>query len=566
MKLVSLFSAFLTALAAAETPFTDINYGHFEIHIDYTVTPGNPDAGWRLSPSYNLSNDFNDGTKIVRLDPANTVFLASPATLKSVPASLPRFGPTGAPFWILPQNNVLGAPFLGVRATMNPGIFQGRVGTNYFPSASGSVSLRLVSVTGTGPAAGGHFAAWETELNALNFYFDTSDGITAADEIPTVPVGAHTHYNWGMTRPGMYRVTFEAVGKLNQQYGGGFTSARQTFTFGVPFSGGLLQGAQLRVAEQAGHLVLLGADPGNSVAYRENQGFFEAGTAATAASAALPGALWEHVGKLSTAPAAIANGVGISAQAAAAGLAPGQWTDLELQLIGKRGPGEVALIENGVPLAGSAAGFASPQIIPLSAASERPLVTAFTASGIHHLDFRLSGRRNGQSVESRTLTLSYGAGITADYDYATWRDSWERSAGLAPGALANPAADYDGDGVPNSLEYGLAWHGFDPTRPDAHLLPRPAPAAGGEATIDFLRDTYKDRLDETRWKFRAGVSEDLVSWREISSRSPGRPLELWETGAEQGNAYGRIMQRRLRLAAPKGPKAFFRFAMDPPGA
>src|SRR5690606_33352264 len=115
-----------------------------------------------------------------------------------------RFGPSGTSLHVLPQNNVLGALFLGVRTTMSPGLFQARVGNNYTPSGQGSVSLRLVSVEGTGPAAGGHFATWKTESfgNAV-FSFDTTDGIGAADEIPTIPVSSHTHYNWALTKPGV---------------------------------------------------------------------------------------------------------------------------------------------------------------------------------------------------------------------------------------------------------------------------------------------------------------------------------------------------------------------------
>jgi surface-anchored protein len=564
MKFSTFYWGPLALAAAAEVPFVDVPYGHFEIHIDYQVIPENPDAGWRISASYNLSNDFNDSSKVIRLDPASTVFLATPATLQSIPASLPRFGAAGAPFWILPQSHVLGAPFVGVRATMNPGIFQARVGNHHTPSPIGSVALRLVEVTGTGPDAGGHFATWETEFNTANFYFDTSDGITAADEIPTIPVAAHTHYHWGMTRPGMYRVTCEVSGKLNPQFGGGVTSARQTFTFGVPFSGRLAAGAEWRLADHDGQLVMCGADSAESVAYRGTQGFFEATEGATSASLALPGAHWEHHGTLSTAPASIGNGIGISPQAASAGLDPTAWSNLQLQFVAKRGPGEVGLMDDGTLLASSLGGFSEAQTISLAGGARRPLVTAFTATGIYHLQFLVRGEKNGQAVESSPITLIVGAGLPVDYDFAAWCASWERTAGVAAGSLADPTADLDGDGIPNGVEFALAAHGLDPTVADGNRLPQPRPGADGAATFDFLRDTYKDPLDESHWKLRVGFSDDLQSWREISPRNPGRPLEFWETAAEAGNAYGRIMSRRLRWAEPARGAAYFRFAAEPP--
>ena len=43
----------------------------------------------------------------------------------------------------------------------------------------------------------------------------------------------------------------------------------------------------------------------------------------------------------------------------------------------------------------------------------------------------------------------------------------------------------------------------------------------------------------------------------------GRALETCETGAEQGNAYGRVMLRRLRVLDAPGERRFFRFVFKP---
>lgn len=557
-------------LASAATPYTDVNYGHFEIHIGYTPTPGNPDAGWRLTPSHHPSADFNDPSQIVRLDAAQTVFVASPATRGTITATsnLTALGPVGSPLWTLPQNSVLGTPFLGVRTTMDPGVFQAFFNGNYSPSGTGSVSLRLISVTGTGPAAGGFFAIWKNEVfgGAPKFDFNTADGITDADFIPTIPTASHTHYHWGMTKPGTYHVTFEVAGKLMPAHGGGLTSARETFIFSVPFSSRLAAGSGLRLAEApSGSLALLGADPVDGVAYAADQGFFEAMGAASAETVAgLPGALWEHQGFLSAAPADFPNGVGVQPGPASAGLTAAGWSGLELRLVSKRGPGDVAFLENGALVAGSADGIGPGDVIPLAAGSHRTLTTAFTAPGLYRIGFMLRGIRNGQAVESGPFEMRYGAGLTIDHSYAQWRDSWERTAGLAPGALGGHTADFDGDGVSNGAEFLLGWHGFDPTRADGWRMPRPFPTTEGHAVFDFMRDTYKDSLDERNWQLLPESSESLHAWKRRSSRINGDPLGLWETGAERGNAYGRIMQRRLRLVGPTGPRAFFRFAIIPP--
>ncbi len=228
--------AAMTAAAPVQTYVAD---GHYEIHIDYTPTPGNPDAGWLFSVSYDEDNDFSTSAGVVRLNPAETVLVAGPGTQSTVPnpaGVFSRFGPPGTPLWILPQNQIQGVLFLGIRTTMSPGIFQARVGNNHTPSGQGSISLRLVSIEGSGPAAGGDFATWKAEsFGTIVWSFDTTDGIGAADEVPTIPVSSHTHYNWGFTRPGLYRVTFEAVGKLNSP--NTFTKGRGTFLFAVPHAG-----------------------------------------------------------------------------------------------------------------------------------------------------------------------------------------------------------------------------------------------------------------------------------------------------------------------------------------
>ena len=134
----------LTLPLGALTPPTDLLYGHYELHVDYAVTPGNPDGGWRFSVSYDEDDDFSTGDGVVRLDPESTVILAAPKTAATVPSPagvFSRFGPSGTPLWVLPQNQVLGTPYLGIRTTMPAGIFQARVGTNYSPSSQGSIAF-----------------------------------------------------------------------------------------------------------------------------------------------------------------------------------------------------------------------------------------------------------------------------------------------------------------------------------------------------------------------------------------------------------------------------------------
>lgn len=542
------------ATALAATPPTDLIYGHYEPHLEYTAS-----EGWRMSISYDMDNDFSSAAGVVRLDPATTRLLAAPSTLTAVPSPpgvFSRFGPAGTPLWILPQANVLGRLFLGVRAVVAPGIFQASVNGNYVPSASGSIALELVSVTGTGPDAGGRFATWKTEgFGTPIFSFDTTDGITAADRIGTIPVASHTHYNWGFTKPGTYAVTLRAIGKLMPAYGNTLTSAYATFHFVIPFSSRIGSGVGLRVVEEGGLPRLILADPANGVAYAADRAMAEASSpAAPATTAALPGTQWEMACDLSPVAAALANGVGISPALSATGPTAGNWSALALEITGVRGPGGFALLDAGTVVADGPG-----DVLPINPGVVRPLTAAFGGTGIYRVTAILHGTRLGQPVASAPVTVCFGAGITADFGYAQWANSFEQSAGWAVGALGDAPADPDHDGLPNSVEFALFWHGLDPTVADAGRMPLPGLTPDGSGTLPFLRDTFKDPLDETRWQILPGASTDLVNWEFRSSRVPGFPLELSESGTEEGNACGRILRRTLRFAPGPAHQAFFRF-------
>lgn len=562
---VLLSFAFLCPLVTASTLGTDLVTGHYEIHLDYTPGAANPDDGWKFSVSYDEDDDFSTSVGVVRMEPEAVTMLMGPAAARVVPnpaGVFSRFGPSGAPLWVLPQTQVDGALFLGVRTTMAAGLFQARVGGNYTPSSQGSVSLRLVSVEGTGPDTGGKFATWKVEgFGQSVFSFDTTDGITAADEIPTIPVSSHTHYNWGFTRPGVYRVTFEASGKLMPNHGGAVTTARKTFTFSVPFSSAVGGGGILQVVEADGAPLLLLADATAGAAYRTDRGMLEARTPAGAASAALAGAVWESRVTLVSSARAFPNGVGIAPAIASGGLPPESWSGTVMEISGIRGPGDAAWLDGGTLIADKAGG-----VVPVPSAG-RELTLAFTKTGLYRVEGRVRADRAGGGSVATPFSLVIGAGLGPDFTYADWSASHEAAVGLVAGALSDPIADHDHDGITNGVEFALFWHGLDPTRGDGGRMPSARRTADGGGVFTFLRDTYKDPLAGDGWGIRPAMSHDLVRWTVRSATVPGPPLGLFETGAEEGNAHGRIWSRALRLIPPAAgapPATFFRLHVTSP--
>ena len=530
-----LFSGVVTHGMA--TPALDLLLGHFEVQVDYTDAPGNPDAGWRFSISYDTTNNFNTPEGIVRLDPADTRIVATPDTEVVLSGPLGGLGDAGDTLWLLPQANLPGQIFFGWRSLIQPGIFQLSNNGRFFPHPLGSIKIALVDISGPAVDAGGHFAMWESgSVGGVEMHFNTADGINGNDEIDNIPSGIHTHYNYGLTRPGNYAVTFRASGRLNA--GGQPTSGTGTFHFAVPFSSTVSGQAELRlsIAGVAGPAAV--HPVGGQVEYSPGQVALltEAmevnNIARNYAFCIVP--VTDHSGPEP-------HRVGISGVEAVRFQAGIQAAANPLEVTGFAGPGNLEVVQDG---------------------SGRQYFL-FSESGIYRVRLRAAGIEAGSPVYSSTFELVFLAGLGSDYNFAAWADSFERIHGLAPGSLQDDGSDWDGDGVPDVIEYQLFWEGFDPAVPDADQLPHPDPNHP-EGLIVFHRDTYKDRLNRNTQNIVLEYSANFSNWLGWSERVPGWPLEQFESGAERGNAFGRIQRRALRLPANGTPaQGFFRWRIDP---
>ncbi len=546
-----LFTFLLLATAPASAQLTDIMTGHFETHVDY-------DGGFEFFTSYNPTGDFNNGNADVRLNAATTRFVASPACVTTLPASMSEIGATGSPAWIMPQIPVVGAPYLGIRAVFDENIFYDYFLGSYFAFGTGSVRYQVTSVTGTGPAAGGYFGLYIDSLGESGFLVNTHPSSPAPDEVQALTANAHEHFSWVFTKPGTYNVTVRAEGKLLSN--DSIQSGTGVYHFSVPFSSrlsgsGTIARLGLDGSNSSWHLLL--EDPANAVAYRSNQGFLE-----------VPGTAPRQLAlTFSALGSSVANIVGQTPALAAAGIpnAVLQSNSATLRLVSITGPGHFSLLNStgSLTLMNSADGITVGDAISVSRAADLATLTAFTANGLYRVAFQLSGTTSGGApVASELITLTFGVGLAADHSYAQWADSYERTRGLSVGTLTSQTTDFDNDGIANGLEFQLFWQGCDPTRADAGLLPLPA-VTGGMLVADFLRDTYKDRQDGTTAQLSAQLSADLTTWTTRTLSNPGYPDQTYETGAEFGNAHGRIMLRRLRIPNPGTVgKAFTRFKLN----
>lgn len=524
------------------TPPTDLLLGHFEPHIDYVVTPGDPDAGWRFSISYDVSGNFTpDSDGVVRLDPAAITIVATPETETVLTGPISGFAGAGDTIWRLPQNNEAGKIFLGWRTIIPSGIFQRSFNGIFQPDGQGNIIIELIDLSGPAADAGGHFAMWETNrIGSVEMHFNSADGIDGNDRLEPVPVGSHTHYNWAMTQAGNYTATFKTSGRLNpwQPDGNRDTSGRFDLHFAVPFSSVARGEAELRLSLASEPAAAAVHPYGESVEYAPGQ------VALVTEPATIGGIARLYVFSLdpvTDTSVAASHRVGIPGQVPVAFPAGATLAADPLEVLYTQGPGSLQLLDNG--------------------SSARHFV--FSAPGIYRVGLRALGRNDGLDVAGSPFELVFLAGLEADYTFAAWADSYERSHGLAPATLLDDGSDYDRDGVPDVIEYQLFWEGFDPVVADADKLPQPDPSHPG-GLIVFHRDTYKDRLNRNTQNIVLEYSPDLSGWLGWSERVSGQPLEQYETGAERGNARARIQRRTLRLAGNAKPEsAFFRWRIDP---
>ena len=123
----------------------------------------------------------------------NCVLLVAEAGRLELPSDIPPLGSAGDSLWILPASQREGMLYLGMSAEGNPlGVFDG------------PMAMRLLSVEGPG-----HFFLWQAELGGLRFWMNSRDGF-GDDDVFTQSVGGHSHFDWGFSTSGVYRIIFQA--------------------------------------------------------------------------------------------------------------------------------------------------------------------------------------------------------------------------------------------------------------------------------------------------------------------------------------------------------------------
>lgn len=180
----------ITLGGAASAATTDTNLvtfatGHLDIRVDYQVERTNQLA---------LLVADEDGHR--ELPAEQAILVASEASRLTLSADVPPFGDEGESLWLLPQTQAAGVLFPGFSAEHNP--------DNVF---TGPLNVQLLAAEGPG-----QFFLWQANVGELEIVLNTRDGVGAEDHFAQL-IGGHSHFNWGFTSNGIYRLTFQASGR-----------------------------------------------------------------------------------------------------------------------------------------------------------------------------------------------------------------------------------------------------------------------------------------------------------------------------------------------------------------
>ncbi len=114
--------------------------------------------------------------------------------------------------------------------------------------------------------------------------------------------------------------------------------------------------------------------------------------------------------------------------------------------------------------------------------------------------------RDGDGANALTEYLQHTNLDVYEFDYSRWA-----ALRFLPATQNPPAADSDGDGIPNALEFALD---LDPNKPDAALLSqRAAVTVAPDAGQQYVTMTVtKPAQKRTKLTYAVEASTDLVTW------------------------------------------------------
>ncbi|MFI9616510.1 choice-of-anchor M domain-containing protein [Streptomyces sp. NPDC052023] len=161
-----------------------------------------------------LFKDSRNPANIVWREPSSVVLHVDQDAMEKVPtnSAYSFLGQAGSDFWLIPQVQKQSVVWAGWNTEeLDSG------------DLKGPLDMKLTKVSGPGS-----LAIWETAgLGGAKVLYNTKDGLPDTQK---VNLGVHAHGNWGFSKEGTYKVTFQFSGTLAN---GQAASDTRTYTFAV---------------------------------------------------------------------------------------------------------------------------------------------------------------------------------------------------------------------------------------------------------------------------------------------------------------------------------------------
>ena len=213
-----MFTAILasSATAAAASAAVVQTTGHTDIRFLYDSITGEASVVYQLD-----AGSMVDGVELheeTAYAPSDLItYIPDPAVNRPAGSTWDFTGnAAGEPLWYIPFTQEVDRPWTGISTESVSG------------ADFSNIAYQLTAFSGPGEMSVVTFGPF----GGANIYFQTSDGLSAADVI-NVPADTHAHYGWFFTEMGTYTFDFTVTGTLTQAAGGGTVSTTETFTFQV---------------------------------------------------------------------------------------------------------------------------------------------------------------------------------------------------------------------------------------------------------------------------------------------------------------------------------------------
>lgn len=160
----------------------------------------------------------------------------------------------------------------------------------------------------------------------------------------------------------------------------------------------------------------------------------------------------------------------------------------------------------------SANGITAADAITLPASAHAHYNWGFSTSGLWHVTFQASGRVTGEATNIASTNITFAFHVLPLRPFEQWQaTNWPPAT---PRSIIGPAADPDGDGIPNLVEYAL---GLNPTNASRAGLPTASIVESGGQRYGALTYTRGKSATDVFFETQAADFLSVAVWQSLTA-------------------------------------------------